>query len=87
MNGLEGSVVEIEGEALRAARSALEGEAFVVSVAQLGTRLRVLTDCAEPARAVQRVLDAARVPASAREALPSLEDVFVAATRGRGVAA
>ena len=87
MDELAGTVVEIEGDALRAARTALEGQAFVVSVAQLGTRLRVLTDCADPARAVQDALDAAHVTASARAALPSLEDVFVAATRGRGVAA
>ena len=87
MDELAGTVVEIEGDSLRAARTALEGQAFVVSVAQLGTRLRVLTDCADPARAVQDALDAARVTATARAALPSLEDVFVAATRGRGVAA
>jgi ABC-2 type transport system ATP-binding protein len=87
MGALAGSVVEIEGDALRAARAALEGLAFVISVAQLGTRLRVLTDCADPAREVQRALAAAHIDALAREAPPSLEDVFVAATRGRGVAA
>jgi len=87
MDALAGSVVEIEGGALRAARAALEPHAFVLSVAQLGTRLRVLTDCAEPARELQRALDAARVSARALDAAPSLEDVFVAATRGRGVAA
>jgi len=87
MDGLAGSVVEIESEELRRARHALESQPFVVSVAQLGTRLRVLTDCAEPAREAQRALDAAHVPARAQLAAPSLEDVFVSATRGRGVAA
>jgi ABC-2 type transport system ATP-binding protein len=87
MGALAGSVVEIEGDALRAARTALEGLAFVVSVAQLGTRLRVLTDCADPAAEVKRALRAARIDASAHTAPPSLEDVFVSATRGRGVAA
>jgi hypothetical protein len=47
----------------------------------------VLTDCAEPAREAQRALDVAHVPARAQLASPSLEDVFVSATRGRGVAA
>ena len=60
---------------------------FVVSVAQLGTRLRVLSDVPEPARALQGALDAARVNARAHAASPSLEDVFVSATRGREVAA
>ncbi len=87
MSALAGAVVEVEGEALRDARDALETQPFVVSVAQLGTRLRVLTDSAEPARAVQRALAAAGVRADAHAAPPSLEDVFVSATRGRGVAA
>jgi ABC-2 type transport system ATP-binding protein len=87
MDSLAGDVVEIEGEALPGARAALEGLPFVVSVAQLGTRLRVLTDASEPTAALQRALDAAGVPARAQPASPSLEDVFVSATRGRGVAA
>ncbi|HEY8121077.1 MAG TPA: ABC transporter ATP-binding protein [Myxococcota bacterium] len=87
MDALAGAIVEVESEELRDARGALEPLAGVLSVAQLGTRLRVLTDCAEPAREIQRALDTAGVRASARPAAPSLEDVFVSATRGRGVAA
>ena len=87
MDALAGAVVEVESETLRAARAALETQPFVVSVAQLGTRLRVLTDCAEPARAVQNALSAAGVRAASRLAPPSLEDVFVSATHGRGIAA
>jgi ABC-2 type transport system ATP-binding protein len=87
MDALAGDVVEIESEALPDARRALEALPFVVSVAQLGTRLRVLTDAPEPAAALQRALDAADVRARAHTAAPSLEDVFVSATRGRGVAA
>ena len=87
MDALAGAIVEIEGDELRRARAALEPLPFVLSVAQLGTRLRVLTNCSEPAREVQRALDAAGARASAHPAAPSLEDVFVAATRGRGVAA
>jgi ABC-2 type transport system ATP-binding protein len=87
MDALAGAVVEIEGEGLRAARTALEGLPSVLSVAQLGTRLRVLTDGSASERALQEVLDAARVPARAHAAAASLEDVFVSATHGRGVAA
>ena len=87
MDALAGAVVEVESETLRAARAALETQPFVVSVAQLGTRLRVLTDCAEPARAVQNALSAVGVRAASRLAPPSLEDVFVSATHGRGIAA
>ncbi len=87
MDALVGYVVEIEGDGLRAGRAAIEALPFVVSVAQLGTRLRVLTDIPEPARALQSALDAAHVNARAHAASPSLEDVFVSATRGREVAA
>jgi ABC-2 type transport system ATP-binding protein len=87
MGALGGAIAEIEGDDLRAARAALEHQAFVLSVAQLGTRLRVLTASADPARDAQRALDAAGVNARAHPAAASLEDVFVSATRGRGVAA
>jgi ABC-2 type transport system ATP-binding protein len=87
MGALAGFVIEIESDELRHARAALEPLAFVRSVAQLGTRLRALTDGASRGAAVQAALDAAGVRASARVAAPSLEDVFVAATVGRGVAA
>jgi ABC-2 type transport system ATP-binding protein len=87
MGALAGDIVEVEGDALREARRALEALPFVVSVAQLGTRLRVLTDSPDPAPALQRALDAAGVGATAHAAAPSLADVFVSATRGRGVAA
>jgi ABC-2 type transport system ATP-binding protein len=87
MDALTGDVVEIESEALRSTRRVIEPLPFVLSVAQLGTRLRVLTRIAEPARELQRALDAAGVEARAHVAAPSLEDVFVSATRERGVAA
>ncbi len=87
MDALAGYVVEVEGEQLRAGRAVIEALPFVVSVAQLGTRLRVLSDIPEPAAAIQKALDAANVVARAHAASPSLEDVFVSATRGREVAA
>ena len=83
---LEDAVVEIETEQPRAARERLAQHAAVRGVAQLGSRLRVLVDpaLAEPARVLAAALAAAGVTASAQRAAPSLEDVFVAATRSRG---
>jgi len=86
MDSLAGLVVEIEGEDLRAARAALEPFDFVRSVAQLGTRLRALVEGRGRDVHLQRALDQRGVRATARLAAPSLEDVFVAATVGRGVA-
>jgi ABC-2 type transport system ATP-binding protein len=78
------AVVEVESDQLRAARERLERHPAVRGVAQLGSRLRVLVDpaLAEPASALEETLAASGVAACARPALPSLEDVFVAATRG-----
>jgi ABC-2 type transport system ATP-binding protein len=58
----------------------------VRSATQLGSRLRALVDpaLAEPARALEAALSARGIAAHAQLAAPSLEDVFVAATRGRG---
>jgi len=80
---LEDAVVEVETEAPRAARDALEPLPAVRGTAQLGSRLRVLLDpaLAEPAGAVEAALAASGIAARARRAAPSLEDVFVAATR------
>jgi ABC-2 type transport system ATP-binding protein len=78
-------VVEIESDAPRAARARLEREASVRSAAQLGSRLRALVDPAltEPLLALEAALAADGIPARAQLAAPSLEDVFVAATRER----
>jgi len=79
-------VVEIESDEPRAARAQLEREPAVRSAAQLGARLRALVDpaLADPARALEAALRAHGVTARAQLAAPSLEDVFVAATRGHG---
>jgi len=76
-------VVEIESEEPRAARALLEREPAVRSAAQLGSRLRALVDpaLAEPAHALEAALAAHGIPSRAQLAAPSLEDVFVAATR------
>jgi len=78
------AVVEVESDRPRAARELLERHPAVRGAAQLGNRLRVLVDpaLADPARALAEALAAGGVAARARPAPPSLEDVFVAATRG-----
>jgi len=83
MDGIDAHVIEVETEALRAARAALDALPTVLSVAQLGTRLHALVDLAEhdPEGRVRRAFEAAGVPATIELARASLEDVFVAATR------
>jgi ABC-2 type transport system ATP-binding protein len=79
-------VVEIESDEPRAARAQLEREPAVRSAAQLGARLRALVDpaLADPARTLEAALAARGVAARVQLAAPSLEDVFVAATRDHG---
>jgi len=82
MATIPAAVVEVEAEDTVAARQALLGDAAVLSVAQLGTRLHVLMDPATAApaeRALERLRQAA-VAAQATLVHASLEDVFVAAT-------
>ena len=83
MQGMHAHVVEIESERLHDARSALHDVRSVLSVAQLGTRLRVLvrSDEKDPASSLDAILKRASVPAVVELARPSLEDVFVDATR------
>jgi len=75
-------VIEIEADDTSAARSAIEDDASVLSIAQLGTRLHALLEPAttEPVARLERALGAANVPASVQVVRASLEDVFVAAT-------
>jgi ABC-2 type transport system ATP-binding protein len=85
MASIDAIVVEIEAEEIRAARNALSTLPAVLSVAQLGTRLHALVepDAIEPDALLRRALAAAGVAARVELAQASLEDVFVAATRGR----
>jgi ABC-2 type transport system ATP-binding protein len=78
-------VVEIESDEPRAARALLERQPAVRSAAQLGARLRALVDPAlpDPAHALEAALAAHGLAARVRLAAPSLEDVFVAATRAQ----
>jgi ABC-2 type transport system ATP-binding protein len=81
--GLDAAVLEIEAPELRRVRAALAHVREVKSVAQLGARLRALVarDVHEPEQVLRRALAAAGVEAELRVARPSLEDVFVTATR------
>jgi ABC-2 type transport system ATP-binding protein len=82
MDSIDAIVVEIEASDVRGARHALDGQDFVKSVTQLGTRLHALLDPAT-ADAIERVnalLRAKNVTAEVEIVRASLEDVFVAAT-------
>jgi ABC-2 type transport system ATP-binding protein len=82
---IDAVVLEVEAEEIRAARAALDGVPEVLSLAQLGTRLHALVDpqALEPKTLLERALSQAGVEARVELARPSLEDVFVAATRTR----
>lgn len=82
MQDIKASVVEIEGQDLRAAKHVLDTVKGIQSVAQIGARLRVLVDASvsDPIGLVKR---SAHFSADASFALvkPNLEDVFVMATK------
>jgi len=85
MDEIPETVVEIEGDDLRAARAVLDGVDAVASVAQLGTRLHALVEPGfdDPAPRLREHLAAAGVAARVERVAASLEDVFVSATRQR----
>jgi ABC-2 type transport system ATP-binding protein len=82
MDNLNAVVVEVEAPQSRRVRAALAALPDVLSVAQLGMRLRVLVDpgCDDPVGLVQRALDGEGIRGRAHRTAPSLEDVFVTAT-------
>ena len=84
MQELKANPVEVTGGNLRQAKRALEGQAGVLSAAQIGERLRVLMDLsvADPEAEVKRITGAAGKTCALTRA--NLEDVFVLATRGNG---
>jgi ABC-2 type transport system ATP-binding protein len=86
MRDIDAHVIEVEAADLRAARAALDEIPAVMSVAQLGTRLHVLVDRreADPEACVRDAYARAGVEAHVERTQASLEDVFVATTRGRG---
>ena len=82
MDSINATVIEIEVADVRGARRALDGQAFVRSVAQLGTRLHALLapDLEDPTAKVRELLEQHHVAATVEQVRASLEDVFVAAT-------
>ena len=83
MADMPATVVEVQARDYRQVRAALHALPEVLSVAQIGARLRVLLqrEVAAPEAAVRGALAQAGVTAEVGIAHPSLEDVFVTATR------
>ena len=81
---LRGRSVEVHATHPRHARQVLSGLPGVLSVAQIGNTLRVLSAPGhDSATAVEDALRQAALEAEVRPSEANLEDVFVAATRGR----
>lgn len=81
---LDGRTVEVIAPHPRRAQQALVGLPGVLSVAQIGNSLRVLTARNGDARArIADALQRAGLQAEVQVSQPNLEDVFVSATRGR----
>jgi ABC-2 type transport system ATP-binding protein len=82
MKAIPAIVVEIEADDVAGARRALQQDAAVKSIAQLGTRLHALIDPQTPQadERVRDVLGKAGIAAQVEIVHASLEDVFVAAT-------
>jgi ABC-2 type transport system ATP-binding protein len=82
---LAGRIVEVVTPQARKAQRALSGQPGVLSVAQIGSDLRVLTQPGEAAFAnLRRLLADAGIQATVAVVAPNLEDVFVEATRKLG---
>jgi len=86
MTDMPATVVEVQARDYRQVRAALHALPAVLSVAQIGARLRVLLyrEAREPDSAVRDALQRAGVMAEVAIAEPSLEDVFVTATQVTG---
>src|SRR3546814_6501746 len=81
---LEGRTVLVDAAEPRRAQKALVDVPGVLSVAQIGNSLRVLTDRnGDAAARIRGVLEEAGLQAGVDASQPTLEDVFVAATGGK----
>ncbi len=80
---LGATVVEVVSTDVRSVREKLVTIDGVISVAQLGTRLHVLVDSQQssPEALIRHSLGSGLPETGIREIMPSLEDVFVMATR------
>ena len=85
MFGEPDTVLEVESDNLTGVRNTLARFEHLRSVAQLGARLHLLVarELADAEAVVQRMLRDAGVEARVTRTTPSLEDVFVVATRER----
>lgn len=82
---LSGRTLAVHAEQPRAARKVLAGLPGVLSVAQVGNTLRILTaEQDELSRQIAKALSDAGMRAEVEVSQPNLEDVFVAATRREG---
>ncbi|MGQ0798585.1 MAG: ABC transporter ATP-binding protein [Pseudomarimonas sp.] len=81
---LAGRTLRVLATQPRKVQATLLAQSGVISVAQIGSELRVLTtaDAGIAARLQQALADAG-LQAELQATMPNLEDVFVAATRGR----
>jgi ABC-2 type transport system ATP-binding protein len=88
MADMAATVIEVQARDYRQVRQALHALPEVLSVAQIGARLRVLLyrEARAPDGVVRDALHRAGVTAEVGIAKPSLEDVFVTATRVSGQA-
>lgn len=84
---LAGRTLVVDADPPRQAARVLAACAGVVSVAQIGNRLRVLLDPGAAQAPLAEALQAAGIAARMQPQSASLEDVFVAATRQRPAAA
>lgn len=81
---LAGRTLVVTAAQPRRAQQVLGAVPGVLSVAQIGNSLRVLSDArTDMAARVRQALASAQVQAGVEAAAPSLEDVFVSATHGR----
>lgn len=84
MAGIDASVVEVTVDDIQTCRDVLIQNTAIMSLAQLGSRLRVLVrpDSSNPEELVSSLLAGAGISAQCHLTSANLEDVFVAATRG-----
>jgi len=81
---IAGRTLAVQAEQPRRAQRALISLPGVISAAQIGNSLRVLTsENGDSAARMSEALRAANIAATVEPSEPNLEDVFVAATRGR----
>ena len=84
---IEGRTIAVLAKHPRRAQRALIAAPGVISAAQVGNTLRILTsENGDAAGRMREVLRAANLEATVEASEPNLEDVFVAATRGREAA-